>query len=173
LSWAPLGPGFASDSVDQLNPAMTGHGPKNIFFDSWPNLRGGRAFPFGADFCGVDRHHRGLVGAEVGKLGSPHCCWWPRPSRVETQPARIGRFSLAVRPPPHKFWILELQTRAGSQHENRQGARHRNPTDIARARRRGDRVNHCNPQAPFAAVHESLLGHFSDLKRIIRSFAKA
>jgi hypothetical protein len=37
---------------------MIGHGPKNIFFDSWPNLRGGRAFPFGADFCGVEPHHR-------------------------------------------------------------------------------------------------------------------
>ena len=23
------------------------------------------------------RHHRGLVSAEVGKLGSPHRGWWP------------------------------------------------------------------------------------------------
>jgi hypothetical protein len=42
-------------------------------------------------------HHRGLVSAEVGELGSAHCRWWPRPSRAEAQRAkRIGQFRLAT-----------------------------------------------------------------------------
>jgi hypothetical protein len=55
------------------------------------------ALPFGADFYAVDCHHRGLVGAEVGELGSAHCRWWPRSSRVEGQRAkRVGQFRLAT-----------------------------------------------------------------------------
>ena len=29
-------------------------------------------------------HHRGLVDADVGELGRPHCRCWPLFSRVET-----------------------------------------------------------------------------------------
>ena len=32
------------------------------------------------------------------------------------------------------------------------------PADVAGERRRGDRVNHCNPCTPFVAVHESAIG---------------
>jgi hypothetical protein len=41
-------------------------------------------FSPGADFHGVDRHHRGLVDTDVGELDRPRCRWWSRSSRVET-----------------------------------------------------------------------------------------
>jgi hypothetical protein len=50
------------------------------------------------------------------------------------------------------------QVRAGHQPRDGQDARPRRAADTARPRRRGDRVNHCNPCTPFAAVHESGIG---------------
>ena len=44
----------------------------------------GSAVSPGADFHGVDRHHRGLVDTDVGELDRPRCRWWPCSSRVET-----------------------------------------------------------------------------------------
>jgi hypothetical protein len=45
---------------------MIVHGRENVFSCGWDNLRRGGALPLSPDFCGVDRHHRRLVGAEVG-----------------------------------------------------------------------------------------------------------
>jgi hypothetical protein len=69
---------------------MIADGRENVFFGSWGNLCSCGAFPLSADFYAVARHHRRLVGAEVGKLGRSHRLWWARPSWVETRPARIG-----------------------------------------------------------------------------------
>src|SRR5262249_11515336 len=78
-----------------LDPnTMICHGPKNIFFDSWPNLRRCCAVPLGTDSCGVEPCYRRLVSAEVGKLGSPHRGWCPRSSRAETWPAGLHPFQL-------------------------------------------------------------------------------
>ena len=63
---------------------MMAHGRKNVFSCGWSDLRRGGAVPPGADFYGVDRHHRGLVDTDVGELDRPRCRWWPRSSRVET-----------------------------------------------------------------------------------------
>jgi hypothetical protein len=66
---------------------MIAHGRKDILSCGWSNLRSGGVAPPGADFYAVDRRHRRLVRAEVGKLGRSHRIWWPRSSRVETRPA--------------------------------------------------------------------------------------
>ena len=47
------------------------------------DLRRGGPVPPGADFPGVDRHHRRLVDPDVGELDRPRCRRWPRSSRVE------------------------------------------------------------------------------------------
>jgi hypothetical protein len=80
---------FASESGDSL-------WEKNIFFGGWADLCRGGVVPLGANFCGVDPHRRRLVGAEVGKLGSPRCRRWAGSDRVETQPAGIRPFSLTA-----------------------------------------------------------------------------
>jgi hypothetical protein len=54
-------------SLDVRDPA---DGRENVFFGGWRNLRCGGALPFGADFYGVDRHHRRLV-IPSGRAGSP------------------------------------------------------------------------------------------------------
>src|SRR5262245_2386435 len=74
---------------------MIAHGRENVLFGCWRNLRPGSALPLSADFCGVEPHHWGLVGAEVSKLGRPHRRWRPRSSRVEAQRAkRVGQFQV-------------------------------------------------------------------------------
>jgi hypothetical protein len=74
---------------------MAAHGRKNVFSRGWDNLRRSGALPLGADFCGVDRYYRRLVGAEIGKLDRPRCRRRPRPSRVEAQHAkRVGQFQV-------------------------------------------------------------------------------
>jgi len=63
---------------------MMAHGRKNVFSCGGRDLRSGGAVPRGADFHGVDRHHRGLVDTDLGELDRPRCRWWPLSSRVET-----------------------------------------------------------------------------------------
>ena len=64
------------------------HGRKDIFSDG-----AGVIFAVVAAFhlvCILEEWpviYRGLVSAEVGKLGRRHRRWWPRPSRVETRSA--------------------------------------------------------------------------------------
>src|SRR5262249_43935307 len=69
------------------------HGSKNVFSCGWSDLRSGGAVPPGADFHGVDRHHRGLVDTDVGELDRPRCRGWALSYWVETQRAITRRAS--------------------------------------------------------------------------------
>jgi hypothetical protein len=50
---------------------MIAHGPENVFYCGWGNLRRGGAVAPGADLYGLASHDWRLVGTEVGELDRP------------------------------------------------------------------------------------------------------
>src|SRR5262249_21920966 len=79
-------------------PGMMAHERKSVFSCGWGDLRRGGAVPSGADFYGVDRHHRRLVDTDVGELDGPRCRGWLRSSGVETERATVGRWVVSHGP---------------------------------------------------------------------------
>src|SRR5258705_5111468 len=92
---------------------MIAHGPENVFYCDWGNLRRGGAVPPGADLYGLASHDRGLAGTDVGELDRPRRRWWLRcrANRPNTwlYPARI----------PAKFRKLFLSSHAHAFDQNR------------------------------------------------------
>jgi|SRR5262249_29802809 len=75
---------------------MIAHGPENVFYCGWGNLRRGGAVPPGADLYGLASHDRRLVGTDVGELDRPRRRWWPRKEKtVVLYCASGGRSALA------------------------------------------------------------------------------
>ena len=75
---------------------MIAHGPENVFYCGWGNLRRGGTVAPGADLYGLASHDRRLVGTDVGELDRPRRRWWLRFFRAEMQSAMHAETSRAA-----------------------------------------------------------------------------